>query len=268
MASSLDSIGHFTKTVEDNALFLSVTAGKDPKDGTTPEKEVPDYLTTMKKGVTGMKIGRPKEYFIEGMDKSVIEAMDKTLKAYESMGAEIVDISLPNTEYAIAVYYIVQTAEVSSNLARFDGIRFGNSRESFGQEAKRRIMLGTYVLSAGYYDAYYKKAMRVRTLILNDFEDAFKKVDVIITPSSPTLPWKLGEKMSDPLKMYLSDIFTVTGNLAGVPGLSVPVGFDEKTNLPIGMQIFAPHFREDLLYQVGYAYEQQNPFWKEAPKLG
>ncbi len=267
MASSLDSIGHFTKTVEDNALFLSITAGKDPKDGTTPEKEVPDYMSGMKKGVKGMKIGRPKEYFTSGMDKSVSDAMETTLNAYESMGAEIVDISLPNTEYAIAVYYIVQTAEVSSNLARFDGIRFGNPRETFGDEAKRRIMLGTYVLSAGYYDAYYKKAMKVRTLILKDFEEAFKKVDVIITPSSPTLPWKLGEKMSDPLKMYLSDIFTVTGNLAGIPGLSVPVGFDSGTNLPIGMQIFAPHFREDLLYQVGYAYEEQHQWWKEAPKL-
>lgn len=267
MASSLDSIGHFTKTVEDNAVFLSVTAGKDSKDGTTPEKNVPDYLSSLTKGVKGMKIGKPKEYFTAGMDKSVTEAMDQTLKAYEAMGAEVVDISLPNTEYAIAVYYIIQTAEVSSNLARFDGIRFGNHRETFGAEAKRRIMLGTYVLSAGYYDAYYKKAMKVRTLILNDFEEAFKKVDVIITPSSPTLPWKLGEKMSDPLKMYLSDIFTVTGNLSGIPGLSVPIGFDSATNLPIGMQLLAPHFREDLLFQVGHAYEQNHPFWKEGPKL-
>lgn len=265
MASSLDSIGHFTKTVEDNATFLQVTAGNDPKDATTPHKEVPDYLANIQGGVKGLKIGVPKEYFIKGLDARVKELTETALKTLEKQGATLVEISMPNTEYAIAVYYIVQTAEVSSNLARFDGIRYGNPRSSFGDEAKRRIMLGTYVLSAGYYDAYYKKAMKVRTLILKDFEEAYKKVDVIITPASPTPPWKLGAKVDDPLAMYLSDIFTVTGNLAGTPGLVVPTGFID--NLPTGMQILGPHFSEDLLYRVGYAYEQENPIWKERPKL-
>jgi aspartyl-tRNA(Asn)/glutamyl-tRNA(Gln) amidotransferase subunit A len=265
MASSLDSIGHFTKTVEDNARFLSVTAGQDKMDATTPDKDIPDYLSFLSKGVKGLRIGVPKEYFIEGMDSRITDITKKALSELEAQGAELVEISLPNTESAIAVYYIVQTAEVSSNLGRYDGIRFGNDRSHFGDEAKRRIMLGTYVLSAGYYDAYYKKAMQVRTLIKKDFEDAFGKVDVIIAPSSPTPPWKFGAKMDDPLQMYLSDVFTVTGNLAGVPGLSVPAGFVD--GLPVGIQIFAPHFREELLYQVGQAYETLNPFWKEKPNL-
>lgn len=265
MASSLDSIGHFTKTVEDNARFLSVTAGQDKMDATTPANDVPDYLSFLSKGVKGLRIGVPKEYFIDGMDSRITDITKKALSELEAQGAQLVEISLPNTESAIAVYYIVQTAEVSSNLGRYDGIRFGNDRSHFGDEAKRRIMLGTYVLSAGYYDAYYKKAMQVRTLIKKDFEDAFGKVDVIIAPSSPTPPWKFGAKMDDPLQMYLSDVFTVTGNLAGVPGLSVPAGFVD--GLPVGIQIFAPHFREELLYQVGQAYENVNPFWKEKPNL-
>jgi aspartyl-tRNA(Asn)/glutamyl-tRNA(Gln) amidotransferase subunit A len=265
MSSSLDSIGHFTKTVEDNAYILSITAGQDVHDGTTPKQAVPDYTKNIAQGVKGLKIGVPKEYFTDGLDPEVKKLMKETMRVYESLGAEIIDISLPHTEYAIAVYYIVQTAEVSSNLARYDGIRFGNPRSSFGDEAKRRIMLGTYVLSAGYYDAYYKKAMQVRTLIKQDFEKAYKKVDVIITPASPTLPWKLGEKLNDPLQMYLSDIFTVTANLAGVPGLSVPIGFAD--GLPVGMQILGPHFSEDLLYRVGYAYQEQHPWWKKSPNL-
>lgn len=265
MASSLDSIGHFTKTVEDNALFLQVTAGKDPLDATTPPRDVPIYTKNLKDGVKGLIIGVPKEYFIEGLDPRIKDLTMKALKVYEDQGAELVDISLPHTEYAIAVYYIIQTAEVSSNLARFDGIRYGNDRSTFGEEAKRRIMLGTYVLSAGYYDAFYKKAMQVRTLLIKDFEEAYKKVDVIITPASPTLPWKLGEKMNDPLKMYLSDIFTVHANLTGHPGLAISIGFID--DLPVGMQILGPHFREDLLYKVGYAYEQSNPVWKTKPNL-
>lgn len=265
MASSLDSIGHFTKTVEDNALFLQVTAGNDPKDGTTPPNEVPNYTEKIATGVKGLRIGIPKEYVIEGLDPRIKQLADDALRVLESQGAELVEISLPHTEYAIAVYYIIQTAEVSSNLARFDGVRYGNSRSSFSDEAKRRIMLGTYVLSAGYYDAYYKKAMQVRTLLRQDFEEAFKKVDCIITPSSPTLPWKLGEKISDPLKMYLSDIFTVTANLTGNPGLGVPMGFVD--GLPVGMQIIGPHFSEDLLYKVGFAYERENPWWKERPNI-
>ena len=265
MASSLDSIGHFTKTVEDNALFLQVTAGKDTMDATTPQHAVPNYTAKLKDGVKGLKIGVPKEYFIEGLDTRVKELTIDALKVYEDQGAELVDISLPHTQYAIEVYYIVQTAEVSSNLARYDGIRFGNDRSAFGDEAKRRIMLGTYVLSAGYYDAFYKKAMQVRTLLIKDFEEAYKKVDVVITPASPTLPWKFGEKMDDPLKMYLSDIFTVHANLTGHPGLAVPIGFID--GLPVGMQIIGPHFAEDLLYRVGHAYEQANPFWKEKPSV-
>lgn len=265
MASSLDSIGHFTKTVEDNALFLQITAGIDPMDATTPPKPVPNYSENITAGVKGLKIGVPKEYFIEGLDLRVKKTIKDALKVYEKLGAEIIEISLPHTKYAIEVYYIIQTAEVSSNLARYDGIRYGSPRESFGEEAKRRIMLGTYVLSAGYYDAYYKKAMQVRTLLINDFTQAYKKVDVIIAPVSPTLPWKLGAKADDPLAMYLSDIFTVHTNLTGHPGLAIPAGFVE--GLPVGIQILGPHFSEDLLYRVGYAYENEKPWWKTKPNL-
>lgn len=265
MASSLDSIGHLTKTVEDNARVLQVTAGHDPKDATTPKKEIPDYLKDLRSGVKGLKIGVPKEYFIEGLEEETKNLTLAALKELEAQGAELVDISLPHTQYAIEVYYIIQTAEVSSNLARYDGIRYGNPRSAFGDEAKRRIMLGTYVLSAGYYDAYYKKAMQVRTLLIRDFEEAFKKVNVIITPTSPTPPWKIGEKSSDPLAMYLSDILTVTANLVGIPGLAVPVGFAH--GLPSGMQILGPHFSEALLYRVGQAYETAKPWYKMRPEI-
>lgn len=272
MASSLDSIGHFTKTVEDNALYLSVSAGQDPMDATTPPVPVPDYLQKLKAGVKGLKIGVPKEYFVQGLDPKIKACIEKALLFYEEQGAELIEISLPHTTYAIEVYYIIQTAEVSSNLARYDGIRYGNDRSYFGDEAKRRIILGTFVLSAGYYDAYYKKAMKVRTLLIRDFEEAFKVVDVIMTPASPTPPWKFGEKTENPLSMYLSDIFTVHANLVGVPGLVVPAGFintadNFKHSLPVGLQILGPHFKEDLLYQVGYVFEQANPYWKERPKI-
>src|SRR3989344_2635424 len=210
MASSLDCIGHFTRYVDECALVLSVTAGNDPKDSTTPSEKVENYESYLKKDIKGIKIGLPKEYFSNGLDNRIKEKIEKEVKSLESRGAKVEIISLPNTEYAIACYYIIQPAEVSSNLARYDGIRYGNDRIYFGDEAKRRIMLGTYVLSSGYYDAYYKKAMRVRTLIKNDFDEAFKKVDAIITPVSPTMPWKIGEKVNDPLSMYLSDIYTVT----------------------------------------------------------
>lgn len=265
MASSLDSIGHFTKTVEDNALYLQVTAGNDLHDATTPQKEVPNYTENIAKGVKGLKIGVPKEYLIDGIDPLIKSATEKALKFYEEKGAKISDISLPHSKYGIEVYYIVQTAEVSSNLARFDGIRYGSTRQNFGDEAKRRIMLGTYVLSSGYYDAYYKKAMQVRTLLMKDFIEAYKKVDVIIAPISPTLPWKVGEKVNDPLKMYLSDIFAVSANLTGIPGLVVPIGFEQ--GLPVGMQILGPHFSEELLYKVGFSYEQENQWWKQRPNL-
>ena len=269
MASSLDSIGHFTKTVQDSALMLSVTAGKDAKDATTPARDVPDYSESLNKGVKGLKIGVPKEYFIDGLDPRIKDLTMKTIKNLETQGAEVTEVSLPHTEYAIAVYYIIQTAEVSSNLARYDGIRYGNPRSTFGDEAKRRIMLGTYVLSAGYYDAFYKKGMQVRTLIVDDFKKAFDPsadgVDVLITPASPTLPWKLGEKVNDPLKMYLSDIFTVHANLAGIPGLVVPAGF--INDLPVGVQILGPHFSEEILFQVGQAIENMESVWKTTPKL-
>jgi aspartyl-tRNA(Asn)/glutamyl-tRNA(Gln) amidotransferase subunit A len=263
MASSLDTIGHFTKTVEDSAIFLKVTAGQDKLDATTPGVEVPNYLSSLNNNVKGLKIGVPKEYFIEGLDKRIKKNIEDAIKFYGKNGAEIVEISLPNTDNAIACYYIIQPAEVSSNLARYDGIRFGNLRDAFGEEAKRRIMLGTFTLSVGYYDAYYKKAMKVRTLILEDFEKAFQKVDAIITPTSPTLPWKFGEKIDDPLAMYLSDVFTVTANIAGIPGLSVPTGFID--GLPVGMQILGKHFSEDLLFKVGNFYEQAHDFYKQTP---
>jgi aspartyl-tRNA(Asn)/glutamyl-tRNA(Gln) amidotransferase subunit A len=263
MASSLDSIGHFTKTVEDSALFLQVTAGKDEFDATTPPVEVPNYIEDLEKNVKGLRLGIPKEYFIEGLDKNIKAEVEKTIKFYETQGAKIVDITLPNTEHAIATYYIIQPAEVSSNLARYDGIRYGSLRQNFGEEAKRRIMLGTFTLSVGYYDAYYKKAMKVRTLILKDFEQAFKKVDAIITPVSPTMPWKIGERVDDPLAMYLSDVFAAPTNLAGIPGLSVPVGFID--GLPVGMQILGPHFSESLLFRIGHAYETAHEWHERTP---
>lgn len=263
MASSLDSIGHLTKTVEDNALVLSVTAGKDEYDATTPLIEVDNYMKDLDKNIKGLKIGIPKEYFAKGLDPKIRQNIESALKFYEENGAEIINVSLPHTDYAIATYYIIQPAEVSSNLARYDGIRFGNAREAFGDEAKRRIMLGTFTLSVGYYDAYYKKAMRVRTLIIKDFEEAFKKVDVIITPVSPTMPWKLGEKTQDPLSMYLSDVYSAPINLAGIPGLAVPTGFIDK--LPVGMQILGPKFSESLLFNIGYKYEQENRWYERTP---
>ena len=253
MASSLDSIGHFTRYVEESALILSITAGKDPNDATTTNEKIDDYESYLKKDIKGIRIGLPNEYYARGLDKGIKEEIERKIKLLEKRGARIETISLPNTEYAIACYYIIQPAEVSSNLARYDGIRYGSARQNFGDEAKRRIMLGTYVLSSGYYDAYYKKAMQVRALIKKDFDEAFRKVDVIITPVSPTLPWKLGEKASDPLAMYLSDIYTVTANLAGIPGLSVPIGLID--GLPAGMQILGSHFSEGKLFQVGQAVE-------------
>ena len=265
MVSSLDSIGHFTRTVEDSAILLNVTAEKDDFDATTPGVDVQNYTKNLNKGIKGIKIGVPKEYVTKGLDKHVQTKFEEALKDLEELGAIMEEISLPHTEYGIAAYYIIQPAEVSSNLARYDGIRFGSGRENFGGEAKRRIMLGTYTLSAGYYDAYYKKAMKVRTLIIKDFDTVFKKVDAIFAPVSPTPPWKLGEKINDPLKMYLSDIFTVTANLAGIPGISVPMGFSD--GLPIGMQILGPQFSESLLFQIGSAYEQATEWHKRKPTL-
>jgi len=261
MASSLDSIGHLTKTVADSALFLSITAGQDRFDATTSPNPVGDYQNNLQKGIKGLKIGIPKEYFQEGLDKDVKNKVQEAINEFEKMGVKIEEVSLPHTKYALAVYYIIQPAEVSSNLARYDGIRYGSGREMFADEAKRRIMLGTFTLSSGYWEAYYLKAMKVRALIKKDFDKVFEKVDALFTPVSPTLPFKIGEKTADPLKMYLSDIYTVTANLAGIPGISVPAGF--VNNLPLGLQILGPHFSEDLLFRLAYHYEQKTEFYKK-----
>lgn len=265
MASSLDSIGHFTKTVEDSALFFNITAGKDLMDATTLSNPIENFIKNLDKGIKGIKIGIPKE-FITGIDKEAKVKFEESIRVLDDLGAKIVDISLPYTEYGIAAYYIIQPSEVSSNLARYDGIRFGNGRETFGSEAKRRIMLGTFTLSAGYYDAYYKKAMAVRTLIKRDFDNAFKKVDALISPVCPTPPWKLGEKINDPLKMYMSDALTVTANISGIPSLSIPAGF-YSNNLPVGIQIMGKQLSESSLFQIGNAFEKQTNFRKQKPKL-
>lgn len=268
MASSLDSIGHFTKTVEDSARILNITAGSDTFDSTLWQAQgrQEDYLEDLNKDIKGLKIGIPKEYVTDALDKDTKDTFEKSVKILEGLGAEIVEVSLPNTEYAIATYYIIQPSEVSSNLARYDGIRYGNDRSFFGKEAKRRIMLGTFTLSSGYYDAYYKKAMQVRTLIVEDFKNAFEEVDALVAPVSPTPPWKFGEKANDPLQMYLSDALTVPVNLAGLPGLSVPAGFSEN-NLPIGIQFIGPHFSEKLLFQIGNSFEKETEYYKQMPNL-
>lgn len=266
MASSLDSIGHFTKTVEDSAIFLNVTAGQDKFDATTLPNPTEDFTKNLNNGIKGLKIGFPKILKQGSQELEYLGYFEIAKRLIQKLGAELIPIDIKHEEYAIAVYYIVQPAEVSSNLARYDGIRYGSGRENFGDEAKRRMMLGTFTLSSGYYDAYYKKAMSVRTLIRQDFKSAFEKVDALISPVSPTFPWKFGEKINDPLKMYLSDIFTVTANLAGIPGLAIPIGFT-KNKLPVGMQILGPHFSEKLLFQIGHAYEQETMFYKQKPRL-
>lgn len=265
-ASSLDSMGTMGKNVYDNALILEIIAGKDEMDATSSPNLVPKFTENIKKGVMGLRIGLAKEFFGKGLDPEVENGVKKAVSVLEKKGAKIVDVSIPSTEYGIATYYIIAPSETSSNLARYDGIRYGNNRETFGDEAKRRIMIGTYALSAGYYDAYYKKAMQARTLIRHDFEKAFEKCDVIFSPVSPTPPFKIGEKASDPLQMYLVDVYTVLINLAGIPSLTVPCGFS-KDKLPIGMQIIGPQFSEDKLFQVGYCYEQATEWHKQKPNL-
>ena len=269
-ASSLDRIGPLTKTVTDAALVLRTIAGRDPMDATSADLPVPDYVAELQKPVKGLRLGVPKEYFGEGLDGEVRKAVEAAIQKLAKGGCEIVPISLPHTKYAIPAYYIVATAEASSNLARFDGVRYGyrasdarslsgmyrRSRDQgFGAEVKRRIMLGTYALSAGYYDAYYLKAQKVHTLLAQDFAVAFSRVDAIVTPTSPTAAFKLGEKVDDPLAMYLADIFTVTANLAGIPGISVSCG-ETKERLPIGLQILGKHFDEATILKVGHAFEQ------------
>ena len=269
-ASSLDHIGPLTKTVKDAAIVLRTIAGRDPMDTTSADVPVPDYAAELEKPVRGLKLGIAKEYFGEGLDPEVQQAVEAAVDKLKSLGCEIVPVSLPHTPYAIPTYYLVATAEASSNLARFDGVRYSHrahgvrtlsemyrrSRdEGFGAEVKRRIMLGTYALSAGYYDAYYLKAQKVRTLLTRDFEEAFTKVDAIVTPTSPTAAFRLGEKSNDPLSMYLADIYTVTADLAGIPGISVPCG-ETKEKLPIGLQILGKHFDEATILRVAHAYEQ------------
>ena len=269
-ASSLDQIGPMTKDVEDNAILLNAIAGHDDMDSTSAKLDKKDYTKALVNDVKGLKIGVPKEFLGEGVQEEVKQSIEKAIETYKKLGAEVSECSLPTTKYALPIYYIIADAEASSNLGRFDGIRYGyrtakfdslkdiykNSRsEGFGKEVKRRIILGTYVLSAGYYDAYYKKAQRVRTIIKKEFEEAFKNYDVLLTPVSPTTAWKIGEKVSNPLEMYLMDLYTVPINIAGVPAISIPCGKD-KNGMPIGMQLIAKHFNEDKLYQVAYTFEK------------
>jgi aspartyl-tRNA(Asn)/glutamyl-tRNA(Gln) amidotransferase subunit A len=267
--SSLDQIGPVTKTAKDNAIMLKYIAGADKKDSTSAPVAVPDYAAALKADIKGLRIGLPDEYFIPGLDNEVKQKVMDAVAALEKLGAKVEKVGLPHTEYAIDVYYVIATAEASSNLARFDGVQYGlrdteadnmidmykNSRQKgFGKETKRRIMLGTYVLSSGYYDAYYKKAQKVRTLLKNDFDKAFQKVDIIATPTSPTTAFKIGEKTSDPLTMYLSDIFTIAPNMAGLPGISIPCGFDAK-NLPVGLQLLGRPFGEQDILNASHAYQ-------------
>ncbi len=269
-ASSLDQVGPMTRDVTDAALLLGAIAGYDPKDSTSVDCPVPDYHSALKNDLKGMKIGLPKEYFIDGLDPDVQKAMDQAIATCRSLGAEFVEISLPHTNYAVATYYLIATAEASSNLARYEGVRFGHRSETssglidmmmqsraegFGAEVKRRIMLGTYALSSGYYDAYYLKAQKVRTLIQRDFIEAFKSVDILLTPVAPTPAFRIGEKTSDPLQMYLSDIFTIPVNLAGICGISVPAGFS-KDGLPIGLQLLGRPFGEESILRAAYSFEQ------------
>lgn len=280
-ASSLDQIGPFGKKVADVALLLETIGGHDPLDSTSVPRSVPHYHSQLDAGIKGLKLGLPKEYLLGGLDQQVKQAVDTAVKHLAGLGAEIVEISLPHTEYAVATYYIIATAEASANLARFDGIRYGARVEGadpiqlygrtrgagFGAEVKRRIILGTYVLSSGYYDAYYLRAQKVRTLIRKDFLDAFEKIDAIVTPTSPTAAFPIGEKADNPLQMYLTDIFTISANLAGICGISVPCGFTRSPKLPIGLQLLGKPFGEETILRVAHAYEQHTPWHHERPDL-
>lgn len=266
MASSLDSMGFITSSVEDAALLLGIVAGKDKNDATSKDIIVPDYIKGLKDGINGLKIGIPKEYFGVGLSGVVKDNVMTAIKKFEELGAKVEEISLPHSEYVISVYYVIMASEVSSNLARFDGIRYGNPRDHFNNEAKRRIMLGTFSLSSGYKDEYYNKAQEVRRLIAQDFEEALKNVDMLVAPVSPTPPFRLGEKTEEPLQMYLSDVLTVGVNLAGVPALSLPCGFT-KDGLPIGLQLIGSHFSEEKLFCAGYSYQQATDWYKRKPQL-
>tara|TARA_Y100000588_G_scaffold130587_1_gene143137 strand:- start:14806 stop:16269 length:1464 start_codon:yes stop_codon:yes gene_type:complete len=279
-ASSLDQIGPITKDVHDSALVLGVIAGHDPKDSTSIKYDVPDYTASLKTDLRGMRIGWPKEYFVDGIEPGVESAVREAMEVLQDLGAQIEEISLPSTKHALAVYYIIAPSEASANLARYDGVKYGyvsedatgmwdalekTRREGFGAEVRRRIMLGTYALSAGYYDAYYLKAQKVRTLITDEFKEAFKRFDVLVAPTSPTVAFNLGEKLSDPLKMYLNDVLTIPANIAGIPAISVPGG--NVDGLPVGLQFLAPHMGEELLFHVAYAYENATSWHKMYPEL-
>jgi aspartyl-tRNA(Asn)/glutamyl-tRNA(Gln) amidotransferase subunit A len=280
-ASSLDQIGPITKDVTDSALLMNVIAGHDARDSTSANIPAPDFTRALKKDVKGLKIGLPREYFIEGMDPEVDKAVRGAVRTLEGLGAIVKEVSLPHTGYAVATYYILATSEASSNLARYDGIKYGfraegakdlldlymkSRSQGFGPEVKRRIMLGTYALSAGYYDAYYKKGQQARTLIKRDFDEAFKSVDIIATPTAPTAAFRIGEKSADPLQMYLSDIFTISVNLAGIPGISIPCGFTSG-NLPIGLQLLGKHFDEEAILHAAFAYEQATEWHRRRASL-
>ena len=283
-ASSLDQIGPLTKTVRDAALIMNAIAGHDAQDSTSLDEPVPDYAAKLGTDLRGVRLGLPREYMIEGIDPQVKAAISAAVKQSNSLGAEIIDVSLPHTDYAVAVYYILATAEASANLARFDGVRYGyraqNPRdmldlygrtreEGFGQEVKRRIILGTYVLSSGYYDAYYLRAQKVRELIRQDFVNAFEKVDALISPTSPVPAFKLGERTADPLQMYLADIFTIAANLAGICGISMPCGFAEMDGqrLPIGLQLLGKPLDEARIFHIAHAYEQSTDWHKARPPV-
>ncbi len=280
-ASSLDQIGPITKDVTDCALVMNVISGHDNMDSTSVNLEVPDYLKPCQAGIKDLKIGVPKEYFIEGIDPEVKSALDRALKIFEKLGARVEEVSLPHTKYSLPTYYLIATAEASSNLARYDGVQYGyraeeykdlssmyqkTRSEGFGSEVKRRIMLGTYALSSGYYDAYYLKAQKVRTLIKEDFDKVFSKYDILVTPVSPTPAFKLNEKVSDPLTMYLSDIYTIPINLAGLPAISINCGYS-KSNLPIGLQIIGRHFSEETILRAAFNFEQNNDVEKRKPSI-
>ncbi len=279
-ASSLDQVGVLTRDVTDAAIMLGAIAGHDPRDGTSVDLPVPDYRSVLTGDVRGTRVGVPEEYFIEGLQAEVESAVREAVELLAELGAEVRSVSLPHTEYALPVYYLIAPAEASANLARYDGVRYGRRSEAqsldgmyrrtrgegFGPEVKRRIMLGTYALSAGYYDAYYLKAQKVRTLIKDDFEAAFEEVDVIVSPTSPTTAFPVGERADDPLQMYLSDVFTLSMNLAGICGLSLPCGFDDA-ELPIGLQVMGPAFGEGRVLRVAHAYEQTSDWRKRCPNL-
>ena len=280
-ASSLDQLGCLAKEVRDAATVLEVLSGVDPRDSTSVPRPVPHYAGSLNSDIRGLKLGLPREYLVGGLDPEVKQAIDEAVKQLQQLGAEVVEVSLPHTDYAIAAYYIIATAEASANLARFDGIRYGRRVEGpdpialygntrgagFGAEVKRRIILGTYVLSSGYYDAYYLRAQKVRTLIRGDFLKAFERVDALVTPTSPTAAFRLGEKADDPLQMYLMDIFTISANLAGICGISIPCGFTRSPKLPIGLQLLGKPFGEETILRVAHAYEQSTAWHKEKPPL-